>query len=134
MFFSKTSRYTGDFPGGPVVKNPPANAGDMGLTLVQEDSTCQGATKLVSHHYRAHVLQLLKPESSRAHGLQQEKPPQWEAQAPQPEKAQVHNKGTAQPKINKQGQKGCMYNYSWFALLHGRNQHDIAEFFLFKFF
>jgi len=23
--------YTGDFPGGPVVKNPPANAGDTGL-------------------------------------------------------------------------------------------------------
>ena len=22
-----------DFPGGPLVKNPPANAGDMGLTL-----------------------------------------------------------------------------------------------------
>ena len=31
MFFSKTLMYTGDFPGGPVVKNPPANAGDMGL-------------------------------------------------------------------------------------------------------
>ena len=24
---------TGDFPGGSVDKNPPANAGDMGLTL-----------------------------------------------------------------------------------------------------
>ena len=23
----------GDFPGGPLVKNPPANAGDMGLEL-----------------------------------------------------------------------------------------------------
>ena len=22
---------TGDFPGGPVIKNPPSNAGDMGL-------------------------------------------------------------------------------------------------------
>ena len=27
------------FFGGPVVKNPPANAGDMGQFLVQEDST-----------------------------------------------------------------------------------------------
>ena len=27
---SSTDR-CGDFPGGPVVKNPPANAGDMGL-------------------------------------------------------------------------------------------------------
>ena len=25
------------FPGGSVVKNPPANAGDMGLILGQED-------------------------------------------------------------------------------------------------
>ena len=29
-----------DFPGGTVDKNPPANAGDMGLILVWEDSTC----------------------------------------------------------------------------------------------
>ena len=28
-----------DFPGGAVVKNLPANAGDMGLILVQEDPT-----------------------------------------------------------------------------------------------
>ena len=26
-----------DFPGGPEVKNPPANAGDMVWSLVQED-------------------------------------------------------------------------------------------------
>ena len=30
MFFYKTLMYTGDVPGGPMVKNPPANAGDMG--------------------------------------------------------------------------------------------------------
>ena len=34
-----------DFPGGPVVKNPPTNAGDMGLILVWEDPTGCGATK-----------------------------------------------------------------------------------------
>ena len=28
-----------DFPGGLVVGSPPANAGDTGLTLVQEDPT-----------------------------------------------------------------------------------------------
>ena len=33
-----------NFPGGPVVKNPSANAGDM------EDATCHGATKPVSHN------------------------------------------------------------------------------------
>ena len=41
-----------DFPGGPVVKNQPANAGDTGLTpLVWEGFTCHGATKPMSHNY-----------------------------------------------------------------------------------
>ena len=40
-----------DFPGGAVVKNPPANAGDMVLALVREDPTCHGATKPVHHNY-----------------------------------------------------------------------------------
>ena len=31
-------------------------------SLVQEHSTCHGATKFVCHNYRAHALQLLKPE------------------------------------------------------------------------
>ena len=39
-----------DFPGGPVVKNPPANAGDTGLILLWEDSTCQDATKPLHHN------------------------------------------------------------------------------------
>ena len=30
----------GDFPGGPVVKNPPANVGDMDLISGPEDPTC----------------------------------------------------------------------------------------------
>ena len=47
-----------DFPGGPVVKNPPASAGDTGSTLVREDPTCHGTTspyattaEPVSHNY-----------------------------------------------------------------------------------
>ena len=41
-----------DFPGGAVVKNPPANAGNMGSSvLVREDPTCRGATKPVCHNY-----------------------------------------------------------------------------------
>jgi len=40
-----------DFPGGPVVKNPPANAGDMVQSLIWEESTCLWATKLVHHNY-----------------------------------------------------------------------------------
>ena len=53
-----------DFPGGLVVKNPPANAGDLGSILALEDSTCGGATK---------------PSAERACAPQQEKPLQWEA-------------------------------------------------------
>ena len=61
------------FPGGAVVKNPPANAGDTVRALDQEDPTCCGATKPMhhnywacalgpaSHIYWARVLQLLKP-------------------------------------------------------------------------
>ena len=41
----------GDFPGGAVVKNPPANAGKRVGSLVQEDPTCCGATKPVRHNY-----------------------------------------------------------------------------------
>ena len=41
--------------------------------LVQEDPTCCGATKPVSHNYWAHVPGARAP--------QQEKPPQWEARA-----------------------------------------------------
>ena len=44
-----------DFPGGAVVKNPPANAGDMGSSPVQEDPTCHGATKPL-HNYWACTL------------------------------------------------------------------------------
>ena len=40
-----------DFPGGAVVKNPPANAGDMGLSPGPEDPTCRGATKSTRHNY-----------------------------------------------------------------------------------
>ena len=32
------------FPGGAVVKNPPANGGAWVQALVQEDPTCRGAT------------------------------------------------------------------------------------------
>ena len=39
------------FPGGAVVKNPPANAGDTGSIPGWEDPTCRGATKPVRHNY-----------------------------------------------------------------------------------
>ena len=37
------------FPGGPVVKSLPANAGDMGL--IWEDPMCHGATKSMRPSY-----------------------------------------------------------------------------------
>ena len=39
------------FPGGTVVKNPPANAGDTGLSPDPGRSHMRGATKPVSHNY-----------------------------------------------------------------------------------
>ena len=41
------------FPGGPAIKNPSANEGDMGSISGQEDPTCYGATKASRHNYFA---------------------------------------------------------------------------------
>ena len=41
----------GDFPGGPVVEDPPADAGAQVQSLVHEDSTCLRATKPMCHNY-----------------------------------------------------------------------------------
>ena len=38
------------FPGGSVIKNLPADAGDTVSTLVWEDSTCCGGTKPMHHN------------------------------------------------------------------------------------
>ena len=49
------------FPGGAVVKNPPANARTRVQALDWEDPTCRGASKPVCHNYWACVPPLLKP-------------------------------------------------------------------------
>ena len=41
------------FPGGPAIKNPSANEGDVGSISGQEDPTCYGATKASRHNYFA---------------------------------------------------------------------------------
>ena len=41
------------FPGGAVVKNPPANTEDLGSSPGPGDPTCRGATKPVHHNYGA---------------------------------------------------------------------------------
>ena len=39
-----------DFPGGPVIENPTANAGDMGSIPGLVNFTCLGATKALSRN------------------------------------------------------------------------------------
>jgi len=41
----------GDFHGGPVVKNPPANGGDLGSIPAPRRFHMCGATKAVPHKY-----------------------------------------------------------------------------------
>ena len=76
------------FPGGTVVKNPPATAGDMGSSLGpgrshMPRSNEAHAPQLLSLHSRARKPQLLSLQATttetrmpRVHALQQEKPPQ----------------------------------------------------------
>ena len=64
-------RTLGDFLGGPAVKNPPANAGDVG--------SIPGPGKfhmLWGNWAHEPVPQLLEPLCPRAHALKREKPPQ----------------------------------------------------------
>ena len=69
-------KYMGQgFPGGAVVKNPPANAGDTGSSPGLGRSYMPRSNK-------AREPQLLSLRS-RARAPQQAKPPQWEDCAPQ---------------------------------------------------
>ena len=86
-----------DFPGGTVVKNLPANAGDTGSSpgpgrSHMPRSNWAHAPQLLSLRSRAREPQLLRPCATttearvpRARAPQQEKPPQWEACAQQQE-------------------------------------------------
>ena len=77
-----------DFPGGTVVKNPPANAGDTGSIpgpgrSYMPRSNKARARQLLSLCSRAHEPQLLSPRATtteacipRAHATRQVKPPQ----------------------------------------------------------
>ena len=81
-----TELITGDFPGGAVVKNPPANVGDMGSSpgpgrshMLRSNKAC--APQLLSLRSRACEPQLLSPCGTtaeacapRACAPQQEKP------------------------------------------------------------
>ena len=90
--------YGGGFPGGPVVKNPPANAGDTGSSpgpgrshVPQSNSAC--APQLLSLRSRAHEPQLLKPACLE--------PVLHNKRSHRNEKPTHHNEDPMQPKINK---------------------------------
>ena len=76
------------FPGGSVVMNPPANAGDMGSIpgprrSHKPQSTQASAPQQLSLCSRVRELPLLKPVSPKARALLQETPLQRQACAPQ---------------------------------------------------
>ena len=75
----------GDFPGGIVDKNPPANAGDMG-PIPGRGTKIPHAEEQLS--LRATTTKLPCP---RACAPQQEKPPQQEVHAPQPRADPAHH-------------------------------------------
>ena len=105
-----------DFPGGTVVKNPPANAGDMGSIpgpgrSHMTWSNWAYAPQLLSLRSGAREPQLLNPCAAttearvpRACAPQQEKPPQWEARAPQqkgsPRSPQLEKARVQQRRLN----------------------------------
>ena len=86
----KKKKLLWDFPGGAVVKNLPANAGDTGSIPGSGRSHALWSNQ-------ARVPQLLslcttttEAHAPRARALQQEKPLQWEAHAPQWRVAPAH--------------------------------------------
>ena len=82
------------FPGGAVVKNPPANAGDMGSSPGPGRSHMPQSKKPMRHNYWACPLEPTSHNywvcAPRARAPQQEKPLQWEAHAPQWRVAPAH--------------------------------------------
>ena len=86
---------TQGFPGGAVVKNLPASAGDMGLSPGPGRSHMLRSNKahapqLLSlrsrackHNYWSLCATTTEARTPRTHAPQQEKPLQWEARAPQ---------------------------------------------------
>ena len=70
-----------DFPGGLVVKNPPANAGAQVQSLVQEVSTCHGATKPVHNYWACARATSLPQREACALQLERARAQQWRPSA-----------------------------------------------------
>ena len=69
--FLKGLKRKGDFPGGPVVKNPPCHAGDAGSIPGQGTKIphASGATKPMRHNYWARAPQLESPHAANYKAL-----------------------------------------------------------------
>ena len=123
---------TRGFPGDSVVKNPPANAGDMdsipGLVRSHMPWSCLSrAPQLLSLCSRAHETQPVSPHAApteaqapRAPGPQREQPQHSEAHVLQLGESPCSNKDLTQSKVNKplskmgknKGQcQGCVFVY-----------------------
>ena len=63
ILFADFKKMYEDFPGGPVIKNQPYTAGDMGST-----TDCRRATKASSHNYGTCMPELDHPPAT-AEGL-----------------------------------------------------------------
>ena len=104
-----------DFPGGPMVKNPPANIGGTGLIPGPgrfpdvEEQLSPYATTTEACLPRAYALQKEKSLQWKAH------PPQWRVASlsPQLEKDAHSNEDPAQLKINKIFKKIPLDVWKW---------------------
>ena len=76
------------FPGGAVVKNPPANAGNMGSIPGPGRSHMPRSNEARAPQLLSLCSRASEPQLARA--LEQEKPLQWEACAPQWRVAPAH--------------------------------------------
>ena len=83
--------YIRDFPGGPVVKNPPSSAGDVGLICgwgtkiphaTVQLSPCTATTKHASHNYRALRATTTERMHSGAHAPQLGRSPSATTKSP----------------------------------------------------
>ena len=97
----KINHTTPDFPSDSVTKNPPANAGHMGLIPIPGRSDMLQGNQALHHNYWAH-----RPT---AHAPQQENPPKSEAHAPQLESSsfslQLDNAHVQQWRVHDPQQK-----------------------------
>ena len=69
--YKKKKKSDLDFPGGPVVKNPPANAGNMGMI------PGSGRFHMLEGNNCVLCTTSTEPTRFTACALRQEKPPQW---------------------------------------------------------